>query len=656
MSAVAGSRRSLLRTDVILVFLLTAVLIWPLFKAKYLDKWASIESTFISDARFLKVHWPHPLWQPLWYGGTRFDYIYPPALRYGTAALAKFYPMTEARAYHLYIAFFYCIGIAGVYLLVRVACESRGASWLAAASTALLSPVLLFLPAWRADSWLHSPARLGVLVRYGEGPHMTALALLPIALAASFLAMRDRRLSAIALAAICCALVVSNNFYGAVALSMCFPILLWSVWITYRNNGIWLPALAIPALAYGLSAFWLVPSYLRVTRSNLNLVSEQGNIWSIWIALAASAAYLFLTAKWAGGKPQLFYPVFVAGLAFFFALDVLGNQFFGFRVAGEPGRLTPELDLAFVLLAVEGLRRLWIHDTPGSRAIALGIVLMSFATALPYARRAWSIIIPDPNYADRVEYKLTHWMATHLPGARSVATGSIRFWYDAWCDLPQLGGGSDQGVLNQLVNRAYTQITNGDFEIALNWMLAFGVDAVIVTDKNSQEVYHDYGEPQRFAGQLPVLLDDHAGDVIYRVPRRFPDLARVVDTARVSSLPAVGPEGDLKALHAYVEALEKGPESRAVTEWQNVNAMRIRAELGTGQSLVVQVAYDPQWRAEAGGATLAIQKDALGQMLIAAPSGSSDIRLLFDTPLENQIGKSISLFSALMVIVLLVLR
>jgi hypothetical protein len=187
-------------------------------------------------------------------------------------------------------------------------------------------------------------------------------------------------------------------------------------------------------------------------------------------------------------------------------------------------------------------------------------------------------------------------------------------------------------------------------------MLAFGVDAVIVTDKNSQEVYHDYGEPQRFAGQLPVLLDDHAGDVIYRVPRRFPDLARVVDTARVSSLPAVGPEGDLKALHAYVEALEKGPESRAVTEWQNVNAMRIRAELGTGQSLVVQVAYDPQWRAEAGGATLAIQKDALGQMLIAAPSGSSDIRLLFDTPLENQIGKSISLFSALMVIVLLVLR
>jgi hypothetical protein len=656
MSARSGSRRAFLRTDFILVFLLTAVLIWPLFKAKYLDKWASIESIFISDARFLKDHWPHPLWQPLWYGGARFDYIYPPALRYGTAALAKFYPMTEARAYHIYVAFFYCIGIAGVYLLVRIACGSRGAAWLAAAAAALLSPSFLFLPAWRGDSFLHHPTRLGVLIRYGEGPHMTALALLPIALAASLVAIREWRPRATALAALCCALVVSNNFYGAVALSICFPILLWSVWIAHRNNGIWLRSLTIPALAYGLTAFWLVPSYLRITSYNLKLVSERGNTWSIWAALAVLAAYVFLTAKLARGKPDLFYPIFVAGLALFFALDVLGNQFLGFRVAGEPSRLTPELDLALILLVVEGLRQLWIHDTAGSRAIALGIVLMSFATAIPYTRRAWHIIVRDPNYAGRVEFKLTEWMSTNLPGARSMATGSIRFWYDAWRNLPQLGGGSDQGVLNQLVNLAYTQITNDDFETALNWMLAFGVDAILVPDNTSQEVYHDFVEPRRFAGRLPVLLDDHAGDVIYRVPRRFPDLARVVDTSRLISLPKMGLQGDPKTLHDYTEALEKGPDARALTEWQNVDTMRIRAEIAAGQSLVVQVAYDPYWRAEAGRASLQIRKDALGQMLIEAPPGRYDMRLVFETPLENQIGKFISLFSALIVVVLLFFR
>ncbi len=90
----AGPRRALIPLDFLIIFLLTAALIWPLFKAGYLDKWASIESIFISDARYLKDHWPHPQWQPLWYGGTRFDYIYPPALRYGTAGLAKLYPIT----------------------------------------------------------------------------------------------------------------------------------------------------------------------------------------------------------------------------------------------------------------------------------------------------------------------------------------------------------------------------------------------------------------------------------------------------------------------------------------------------------------------------------------------------------------------------------
>ena len=32
-------------------------------------------------------------------------------------------------------------------------------------------------------------------------------------------------------------------------------------------------------------------------------------------------------------------------------------------------------------------------------------------------------------------------------------------------------------------------------------------------------------------GLLPVLFDDHQGNPIYRVPRRYPARARVVDTA-----------------------------------------------------------------------------------------------------------------------------
>ena len=111
--------------DSLLVCALTAVLIWPLFRLKYSNIWSSIESTFISDARMLNEHWPHTGWQPLWYCGTRFDYIYPPALRYGTALISKLGHMTTARAYHLYTAIFYVFGIVAVYWMVRIGTGSR---------------------------------------------------------------------------------------------------------------------------------------------------------------------------------------------------------------------------------------------------------------------------------------------------------------------------------------------------------------------------------------------------------------------------------------------------------------------------------------------------------------------------------------------------
>ncbi len=158
--------------DLLLICVCAAVLVRPLFKARYTDKWASIESTFIGDARFLADHWSHPQWQPLWYGGTRFDYIYPPALRYGTALISKVTGTWPVKAYHIYTAFFYCIGIAGVYLLVGVGTRSRGMAWLCAGAAALMSPSFLFLTEIRRDAWMWLPARLGVMVKYGEGPHM----------------------------------------------------------------------------------------------------------------------------------------------------------------------------------------------------------------------------------------------------------------------------------------------------------------------------------------------------------------------------------------------------------------------------------------------------------------------------------------------------
>ena len=73
--------RAKLLVDCGLILVAAGFLIQPLWLTEYLNNWGSIDSTFIADARFLKEHGPYPQWQPLWYCGTRFNYIYPPALR-----------------------------------------------------------------------------------------------------------------------------------------------------------------------------------------------------------------------------------------------------------------------------------------------------------------------------------------------------------------------------------------------------------------------------------------------------------------------------------------------------------------------------------------------------------------------------------------------
>ena len=642
--------------DFFLMFVFAVALIRPFLKAKYLDKWASIESTFIGDARFLIAHWPHPQWQPLWYGGTRFDYVYPPALRYGTAIISKVIGYWPVKAYHFYTGIFYCIGIAGVYLLVRVAAGSRGMGWLCGLACALMSPSFLFMTNMRHDAWQLLPVRLGVLCKYGEGPHMTAFALIPIALTFTWIAMEKRSLAAIAWAAVFSAGVASNNFYGATALAVFYPLLVWSFWITRQEKRILLPAAVIPVLAYGLTASWLVPSYFRVTAENMKYVSEHGTTWSIWMAVAVAIAYAVACDKFARGRKERTWAVFTAGCAVFFSLNVLGNYYFNFRVAGEPGRLVPELDFVLILLTATFLG--WVWNRPGlAPRIAAGLVVAAaFATTAGYIRHAWHMFPLWPDYQNRIEYRVSEFLWQNMPDARTLPNGSVRFWFDTWHDLPQLGGGSDQGILNGVAEQAQYEIMLAEKpEASVLWMQCLGVDAVYVPDKKSEEIFKDIAFPRKFDGVLPVIFDDHADNRVYRVPRRFPARVRVVETARLKDLQRPRFNDDVEYLEAYAGAIEKGPDSPGTLTREGTDAMRVHVRLEPGQSVVVQESYDPAWHAWTDGNALPVRKDAMGFMAVDAPPGDREIRLAFVTPLENQVGLVVTVLSLIAVLTLIVL-
>jgi hypothetical protein len=639
--------------DFFLVFLFAAILIRPYFKAKYSDKWASIESTFIADARYLAEHWPHPQWQPLWYTGTRFDYIYPPALRYGTAAISKLTGFWPVKAYHFYVAFFYAIGIAAVYLLMRIGSGSRGAAWLGAISTTLMSPTFLFMPRFRGDAWMLQPQRLGVLVKYGEGPHMSALALIPLALAFTWLALEKRRPWAVAVAAVFAAGVASNNFYGATALAVLFPVLVWSFWITRQDKQILIPAVAIPVLAYGLTAFWLVPSYFRVTAENMKYVSEHGTTWSIWVAVAIAVIFAVVTDRFFKGERQFTWAVFTGGCVLFFSLNVLGNFYFNFRVTGEPIRLLPELDMIYIMALATLLRWMWNRPRPPVRIAAAVIVAAAFCTTLGYLRHAWHMFPLWPDYQDRVEYRVTDWIAKNLPGARVFPSGSVRFWYDAWHDLPQIGGGSEQGLLNGMVEPAQWETNLGSKpEPTILWMQAFGVDAVYVADQRSQEIFKDFVYPRKLDGALPVLYDDHQGNYLYRVPRRYAPRVRVVDTEKLNACRKPRANDDVESLGAYVDVIEHGPDSPATLEWRGSDVMRVHARVEAGQSILLQESYDPAFEATEDANRFPIRKDVMGLMVIDAPPGEHDITVAFVTPMENRVGRVVTVVALLAVLAL----
>jgi hypothetical protein len=642
------SPRKEILLDFLLVFLYTAMLIRPYFKARYTDKWSSIESTFIADARFLSEHWPHPQWQPLWYAGTRFDYIYPPALRYGTAVISKVTGFWPVKAYHFYVAFFYALGIAGVYLLMRVGSKSRAFAYLGAVATSLMSPIFLFLPRFREDAWMLEPQRLGVLVKYGEGPHMSALALIPIALAFSWLALEKRRPWAVALAAVFSAGVAANNFYGAAALAVFYPILVWSLWITRQEKRMVVPAIAIPTLAYGLTAFWLVPSYFKVTAANLKYVSEHGTTWSIWVAVVVAVAFAVTTDKFARAKPERAWAVFVTGCVVFFSLNVLGGIYFNFRIAGEPVRLLPELDMIYIMAAVLILQ--WLWDRPGIalRAVVLVVAGAAFWTTTGYIRHAWHMFPLTPDYQNRVEYRVTDWLWKNMPDARAYPSGSVRFWYDAWHDLAQLGGGSDQGLLNgELAPAQWETNLGAKPEPTILWMQCMGVDVIYVSDRRSQEMFKDFEYPQKFAAVLPVLYDDRQGNTLYRVPRRYPARARVVETGKLNALKPPRANDDVEYLSAYADVVEKGPDSPPTLTRDGTDAMRVRAKVEPGQSIVVQESWDPAWQAWAGGQQLPLRKDVMGFMVVDAPPGDREIRLAFVMPLENRVGRLATLVTFL---------
>lgn len=208
-----------------------------------------------------------------------------------------------------------------------------------------------------------------------------------------------------------------------------------------------------------------------------------------------------------------------------------------------------------------------------------------------------------------------------------------------------------QGMQNQILTPAFWQIWVGDKqETATHWLQALGTDAIVVSDKNSRDSYRgDFRNPEKFQG-LPVLFDDRQGTVIYRIPRTYPGIGRVVNAQVLESVAPIRGGDDEERLSVYAGEVEKAGRAPVNVQWKGFDEVRIRAVTSPGESVLLQETWDPAWVAEESGKRLEIRKDpALGFMLIPVSPGSHEITMHFDTPLENRIGQVLSVLSVLLV-------
>jgi len=658
-----------------------------LFTLEYSQYMGSIEAAFISISRYMLENWRDLTWFPLWYGGIPFQNSYPPLLHAIVAVIAGTFRISPALAHHAVTACMYCAGPVSLYFLALRLSGSRWYAFWAAWTYSIFSPSYFLMASVRSGMGGQvGPRRLQALVCFGEGPHITSIALLPVALLALDVAMAKRRPFWYVLAAVSMTLVVLSNWLGAVALAIgVYAYLLartgkdgaWRIWVT---------AAAVAMLAYALACSWIPPSTIRDIRYNAQYVGPFHRIYGTLPLYAAAGVLATTLIKYC---MQRFRVSEVLQFFILFAILIsaipLAAEWVHVLVVPQPERYHLEMDLAICLLGAFGVRALvdrFLTDVrsgarldnrsltvaarkPGESARLSGgrARLWGARARLPAALAALILALSyyparlDRRYARRmlkpidifqtIEYKTGHWFGSHLDGQRVLAVGTISFWLNAFMDTPQFGGGFDQGRVNRVLDRVQYQIYSADgagdkaAEIAMLWFRAYGVQAIAAGGATSKEMYKPLKRPEVFAAALPEVWRE-GGDAIYRVPQRTASLAHVVrQRDLVRDLPENGL--DVQETRAFVQALEDPNSPSADFRWTSRHAAEIHAALRPDDLLSVQASYHPGWHALVNGASRRVFGDGLGQLVIEPNcDGQCRVQLVYDGGVEMLTARIVS--------------
>jgi hypothetical protein len=506
-----------------LLALLNIALAWKAFLPGESPYRQSIELSYVAMARWVQQHPDFWGWKPLQYLGIPTAFQYVPALPYTAAAISTATGSEIAVVHRSLTATATALLPVTAFLLAWYFTRSVRWSLLAALSLTFFSPIYGLIPAMDLDrSPAHLPWRWHLLLKYGEGPHNIGLALIPLALISVTEWSRTNARRWLAIAALLLALIPLTNWIAALALALtmlCWLLAQWPDLPALRR------AIFAGALAYGLAAFALTPTFVRTTAFNWpvdspNFEAESAQRWALAGVVLALVGFRWLLARLEANFVTTFFSL--CAVLFGSVLVIFG--FHKLDVLPEAHRYAMEFELFLILALCAWAQAAWNSGLRSRQAIvvlfALAMLSQGLYQPLQFVGSGWSWFQPVKT-ASTIEYQMAKWLADHGGQGRALVSGGLRFRINAWFDVPIAGGGFESGTKSRTPVEWASRIRHdlNDAEQAIARMQAMGIEYVVVHGPKSSEFYRDYRDPLKFEGKLERVYTS-GDDVIYRVPFR----------------------------------------------------------------------------------------------------------------------------------------